>query len=95
MRQSGSAVICVDGVQLDRGDETYVDERVRRGRYASSAEAVHDGLRALKARDAKLATLRGQVDRANAEGGDLTSEDVLENVRATLERPAGDPQLTG
>ena len=56
--------------------EEFIDDLVKTGRYASAAEVMHEGLRLVQEREAKLKTLRETIEAAIAEGGENTDEDV-------------------
>ncbi len=67
--------------------ESFVEEAVRSGRYASASEVVQEGLRLVQEREAKLQVLRDLIDAAEAQGGENSEEDVeraLDRVEARL-----------
>ena len=71
-------------VQLRAEDERFVEHLVREGRFATAEEALHAGVRLLRAREASTAALRARLDSAVAAGGDFTSEEVLLAVDEAL-----------
>lgn len=72
-------------VRLDQNDQAFVDQLVAEGRYGSASEAVHDGLRILREREGKLASLRESINRSIEQGGSYTSEEVLASVDELLD----------
>jgi len=67
--------------------ESFVEEAIRSGRYASASEVVQEGLRLVQEREAKLQALRELIDAAEAQGGENSEEDVeqaLDRVEARL-----------
>lgn len=65
--------------------ESFVEQVVKDGRYASVSEVVREGLRLVEEREAKLKALREHVQGAIARGGDHSLEDVRQNVKARLD----------
>ena len=47
---------------------TFIDEKVREGRYASASDVIRAGLRLLEEEEAKLARLRALIDEGDASG---------------------------
>lgn len=62
--------------------ESYIDEQVRSGRYASADEVVRDALKGLEDQDRKLAALRREIDegRRQAERGEFAEDDFLDRL---------------
>ena len=72
--------------------ESFIKEHIQRGRYASASEVVRDGLRALedreKLRAAKLAALRGEIQRgADSGAGRVERRLPLFRSRRSVENP--------
>ena len=55
-------------VSLGDHFETFVDERVKTGRYASASDAVRAGLRLLEQEETKLETLRAALIKGEESG---------------------------
>ena len=68
--------------------ESFIKEQIQQGRYASASEVVRDGLRALedreRLRDAKLATLRGEMQRGADSGAGVPAKAVFAAVRRRI-----------
>ena len=56
--------------------EKFVEKSVADGHYGSASEVVQEGLRLVEEREAKLATLRREIDEAIAEGGGVSDEEL-------------------
>jgi antitoxin ParD1/3/4 len=72
--------------------QRFVEQAVSSGRYGSASEVVREGLRLVEEREARLAALRETIDRAIAEGGEHSDDDVaaaLDAEAETLAREAG------
>jgi antitoxin ParD1/3/4 len=65
--------------------ESFVDELVKAGRYATASEVMRDGLRLVEEREAKLQALKDTINASIAEGGSNTSEHMRAFVEADLE----------
>ena len=65
--------------------ESFVEQVVKDGRYASVSEVVREGLRLVEEREAKLRALREHVQAAIARGGSLTDEDIDASLAETVE----------
>lgn len=77
-------------LSVDPRWEEFIDDLVKTGRYASAAEVMHEGLRLVQEREAKLKALRETIEAAIAEGGENTDEEVSAYLRAHVEaRKAG------
>lgn len=77
---------------LNLGDhwDRFISKQVSSGRYDSANEVIRDALRALEAREAKLATLiahleEGITDSDAAAFEDLSIEQLIEELDAELE----------
>lgn len=55
-------------VSLGDHFETFVDERVKTGRYASASDAVRAGLRLLEQEETKLESLRAALIKGEESG---------------------------
>lgn len=68
--------------------ESSIKAQIQQGRYARASEVVREGLRALedrkKLRDAKLATLRGEMQRAADSGAGVPATAVFAAVRTRV-----------
>lgn len=68
--------------------ESFIKEQIQQGRYASASEVVRDGLRALedreKLRDAKLTTLRGEMQRGADSGAGVPAKAVFAAARTRI-----------
>ena len=65
----------------------FVDKIVKDGRYDSGSEVVHEGLRLVEEREAKLQVLRGTLNASIAAGGAGTDADLdalLDTTEAEL-----------
>lgn len=72
-------------VSLGDHFETFVDERVKTGRYASASDAVRAGLRLLEQEEAKLDVLRQtlangelQLDAGQGIDGEAFMDELLD-----------------
>lgn len=63
--------------------ESFIDQVVQDGRYASVSEVVREGLRLVEERETKLKALREHVQAAIAEGGDLSDADIDASLART------------
>ena len=61
-----------------------IDELVSSGRYGSASEVVHEGLRLVEEREAKLKSLRDTLNASIAEGGSFTDEEVGQAIDERL-----------
>jgi antitoxin ParD1/3/4 len=52
-----------DQPQLSADDETFIDEAVRSGRYASRSKVLDEGLGRVREREARIAAVRVAVQR--------------------------------
>lgn len=73
--------------------ERYVEEKVRSGRYRSSSEVLRESLRMMQQaeeeRQARLAALRGEIDRGLEEldrGLGVDGEQAFDRVLAEIDR---------
>jgi antitoxin ParD1/3/4 len=82
-------------VSIGKRWEEFVDELVKSGRYGSASEVVRQGLRHIESQEAKLRTLREEIQAAIDEDVWYTADEVIEHINQQLdeERPATDPQL--
>ena len=65
--------------------ESFVEQIVKEGRYASVSEVVREGLRLVEEREAKLRDLRRTIRSAIERGGSLSDEEVSANIDAALD----------
>ena len=63
-------------VSLSKRWVEFVDGLVTAGRYRSSSEVVHEGLRLVAEREAKLAALRETIDRSIERGGSHPLDEI-------------------
>lgn len=64
--------------------ESFVEELVKSGRYASASEVMREGLRLVEEREARLHALHQTLDAAMAEGGKQSAADMKAVVDAKL-----------
>jgi antitoxin ParD1/3/4 len=68
--------------------ESFIKKQIQQGRYASASEVVRDGLRALEDREAlrvaKLAFLRGEIQRGADSGAGVPAKAVFAAVRKRI-----------
>jgi antitoxin ParD1/3/4 len=72
-------------VSLGERWETFVNEALKAGRYASASEVVREGLRLVEEREAKLDALRGMLNASIARGGSHSDGDVSREIEAALD----------
>jgi antitoxin ParD1/3/4 len=72
-------------VSLGERWETFVEEALKAGRYASASEVVREGLRLVEEREAKLAALRETINASIAQGGAHSDADVDRDIEAALD----------
>lgn len=65
--------------------EKFVEEVVSSGRFGLASDVVHEGLRLVEEREAKLKALRETIEASIAEGGSFTADEVDEHVTARLD----------
>ncbi len=65
--------------------ESFVEQIVKEGRYASVSEVVREGLRLVEEREARLRDLRSHVRDAIAKGGESSEGDIDAAVKARLD----------
>lgn len=73
-------------VSLGARWETFVDEALKAGRYASASEVVREGLRLVEEREAKLDSLRETIDGSIARGGAHSYDVVRAYIEAALDK---------
>lgn len=77
---------------LGKHFETFVQDQVRGGRYASASEVVREGLRLMEAREAervaRLEGLRAEIERGRESGPGIPAELVFQEVRERIEASA-------
>ena len=80
-------------VSLTRELESWVDERVRSGRYASASEVIREALRLLEeqelAKKERLAKIRQKIDRGLDQlnqGRGVHPEDARSQLRAARKK---------
>lgn len=66
--------------------ESWIEAMLADGRYGSASEIVREGLRLVEEREHKLAALRETIEASIARGGRHTPEEVMEAVRASLDK---------
>ena len=71
-------------VKIDDRWKDAVAQALRSGRYASEEDVVNEGLRLVVEKERRREALKASLDAAIAEGGDLSSDDVMTNVRKRL-----------
>ena len=68
--------------------ESFIQEQIRQGRYASASEVVRDGLRTLedraKFRAMKLEALRVEIRKGAESGPGIPAETVFAEVRQRI-----------
>jgi antitoxin ParD1/3/4 len=70
-------------VSLGDHFETFVDERVKAGRYASASEAVRAGLRLLEQEETRLEALRAAL--INGEESGIAEDYNIEAIQRELD----------
>ena len=83
-------------VDLDAELEAAIDALIETGRYGSRIDVLHQGVRLLQEREAKLAALHAALDEGLADieaGRTVSMEEAFAEVEADLDlllaRPAG------
>jgi antitoxin ParD1/3/4 len=71
-------------VSLGERWETFVDEALKAGRYASASEVVREGLRLVEEREVKLDALRETLNASIARGGKHSDDVVGADIEAAL-----------
>ena len=61
--------------------ENFVTQAVSGGLFPSATDVVHEGLRLVEERQAKLKWLQDTVNASIARGGAYTSEDVMRKIK--------------
>ena len=71
--------------------ERFLEELVQDGRYGSVSEVVREGLRLVEEREAKLKTLRDQLQAAVDEDIWYTADEVVDYINIGLQedKPKG------
>ena len=79
-------------VSIGKRWEEFVDDLVKSGRYGSASEVVRQGLRQVEAQEAKLKTLREEIQAAIDEDVWYTADEVIDHINKQLDEefPAGD-----
>jgi antitoxin ParD1/3/4 len=80
MTEGGAAM----NVSIGKHWEEFVDELVKSGRYGSASEVVRDGLRRVEAQEAKLRSLRENIQAAIDEDVWYSWDEVEAHVRESL-----------
>jgi antitoxin ParD1/3/4 len=75
--------------------ETFIDDLVKAGRYATASEVMRDALRLVEERETKLQALKDTIRASMERGGRNTSEDVRAFVEADLEAWATSQKKAG
>jgi antitoxin ParD1/3/4 len=76
-------------VSIGKRWQEFVEKTVEEGRYSSASEVVHEGLRLVEEREAKIAALRQQITSSIEEGGHFTPEEVdaeLDSITEELKK---------
>lgn len=71
-------------VSIDQKWETFVDEVVSDGRYASADVVLNEALRLFEERERKLADLRATIEASLARGGENSDDEVAAAVEDAL-----------
>jgi antitoxin ParD1/3/4 len=61
--------------------EEFIDDLIKSGRYSSAADVMHEGLRLVEEREAKLRALRETIEASVAEGGENSDEEVSVSLK--------------
>ena len=69
-------------VSIGKRWQEFVDNIVQSGRYGSATEVVHEGLRLVEEREAKLRALRETLDASIAEAGSFSDDEVAKALGA-------------
>ena len=67
-------------VSIGKRWQEFVDAIVQSGRYGSATEVLHEGLRLVEEREAKLRALRETLDASIAKGGSFSDDEVADPV---------------
>jgi antitoxin ParD1/3/4 len=62
--------------------ESFVENAVKSGRYASASEVVREGLRLVEERETRLRALRDTQNASIAQGGHNTEDDLVRALDA-------------
>lgn len=66
--------------------ESYIEELLATGRYASASEIMREGLRLVEEREQKLDALRETINASIERGGSNSIEDVKAAVKVRLDK---------
>lgn len=72
-------------VSVGKHWEEFIDALVKSGRYGSASEVVRDGLRRVEQQEAKLRSLRDDIQAAIDDDVWYTWDEVQANVKASLD----------
>jgi antitoxin ParD1/3/4 len=72
-------------VSIGKHWEEFIDALVKSGRYGSASEVVRDGLRRVEQQEAKLRSLRDDIQAAIDDDVWYTWDEVQANVKASLD----------
>jgi antitoxin ParD1/3/4 len=72
-------------VSLGARWESFVEDVLKAGRYASASEVVREGLRLVEEREAKLSALRETLDASIVRGGSNSNDEVGVAIHAALD----------
>ena len=73
-------------VSVGKRWEDFVQELVESGRYGSASEVIRQGLRQVEAQEAKLKTLREEIQAAVDEDVWYTTEDVIADINEQIDK---------
>lgn len=67
-------------VELKPESARWVEDEISSGRFSTAQDAIHHAVAV-----AQLSAIRAEIEAADAEGGEFTSEEVLEYVDRHLD----------
>ena len=71
-------------VSVGKHWEEFIDALVKSGRYGSASEVVRDGLRQVEAQEARLRSLREDIQAAIDEDVWYTADEVIGHIEKNL-----------
>jgi antitoxin ParD1/3/4 len=75
--------------------ESFIEQVVSEGRYASISEVVREGLRLVEERETKVKALRDHIQAAIAEGGRVTDAELDASIEAELNQWEAEQRQAG